>query len=283
MVTELTAGRYTVRGLSVGGVYTSLQIPELDVILDAGIPLRSFAGTDRIFLSHGHPDHASGLASLLGIRMLIGKGAARVYLPAQIVPAMEESIGALSRLHRTKLLAELIAMHPGDVLPLGHDLWVQAFATHHGVASLGYQFVRRVTKLRPELRELPGEEIARLRRSGAPNVFEVLERRELAYATDTLSRVLETEPSILEAKVLILECTFIDDRRTVEEVRERMHIHLDELIANAGRFHNEQVVLMHFSQAYSPEQVHQTLRERLPPELKQRVRVFAPEQGRWFG
>ncbi len=40
---------------------------------------------------------------------------------------------------------------------------------------------------------------------------------------------------------------------------------------------------MHFSQAFSPGEVHDTLRERLPPGLRERVRVFAPESGRWFG
>jgi ribonuclease Z len=40
---------------------------------------------------------------------------------------------------------------------------------------------------------------------------------------------------------------------------------------------------MHFSQAYSPAYVHATVRERLPESLKGRVKVFAPESGRWFG
>src|SRR4051812_33049380 len=58
-ILELNAGSYRVQGVSVAGVYTSLRVPELGVVLDAGVPLRSFAGTDRIFLSHAHPDHAS--------------------------------------------------------------------------------------------------------------------------------------------------------------------------------------------------------------------------------
>lgn len=282
MLTEVSAGPYTVRGISVGGVYTSLQVPELGVLLDVGVPIRSFAATDSIFLSHGHSDHASALGSLLGIRSLIGKRAPRVYFPAEIEAPLREALGLLGRLHRSPMTIEAMPMHPGDVRALKSDLHVRAFRTHHPVPSLGYQFFKRVAKLKPEYRELPPEEIGRRRRAGEP-LFDEVDRLELAYSTDTLSRVLESEPSVLESRVLILECTFIDPRRTAEDAQERFHIHLDEILERADRFRNEAVVLMHFSQAYSPEEVHATLQQRLPPGLRERVRVFAPESGRWFG
>ncbi|HLL52365.1 MAG TPA: hypothetical protein VK447_02405 [Myxococcaceae bacterium] len=110
-----------------------------------------------------------------------------------------------------------------------------------------------------------------------------MDRLELAYATDTLSRVLETAPFVLESRVLILESTFLDEHKTVEDAREYAHVHLDEIIARADRFQNEALVLMHFSQAYHPEAVHRLLQARLPESLRERVRVFAPLGDRWFG
>ena len=71
MLTTVRAGRYTVRGVSVGGVYTSLQIPELGVLLDIGLAPRSFAGVDQLVVSHGHADHIGALNTLLGIRGLM--------------------------------------------------------------------------------------------------------------------------------------------------------------------------------------------------------------------
>ncbi|HEX8697229.1 MAG TPA: MBL fold metallo-hydrolase [Myxococcaceae bacterium] len=284
MLTEVQAGPYTIRGISVGGVYTSLQVPELGVVLDAGVPLRSFATTDHIFLSHGHSDHASALGALLGIRGLVGKHSpAQVFLPAEIESAVQEAQTALCRLHRSEISYETIPMLPGDTRKVAKDLWVRAFRTHHAGPSLGYQFLRRVTKLKPEHRGLPGEEIGRLRREGVEGIFEATERLEVAYATDTLSRVLESTPSILESRVLILECTYIDQSRTVEDAQERLHTHLDEIIARADLFRNEALVLMHFSQAYGPEAVHDIVRKRVPPSLLERVRVFAPDSSRWFG
>jgi len=282
MLDEVQAGPYTLRGVSVGGVYTSLQVPELGVVLDAGVPIRSFAGTDYLFLSHGHADHASALGALLGIRNLIGKGPPKVFLPAEIEASMVETLQVMDKLHRASMEIKPVPMRPGDTVKLHHDLWVRAFRTHHPVPSLGYQFLRRVTKLRPEFRELPPEEIARRRKAGDA-LFDEVDRLELAYATDTLSRVLETSPFLLESRVLILECTYVDERRGVEAAREHCHLHLDEIVSRASLFQNEALVLMHFSQMYSPAEVHEIIQRKAPPELRDRIRVFAPPSGPWFG
>jgi ribonuclease Z len=283
MLTELQVGPYTVRGISVGGVYTSLQVPELGVVLDAGIPLRTFASTDRIFLSHGHTDHSGGLGALLNIRALTGKGRGQVFLPQESEADVRSLLAAHDRLARGELDVELVPLLPGDERALGHGLSVRAFRTHHAVPSLGYQFLRRVSKLRPEHRALGSEEIARRRREGDATLFEEAEHLELAYATDTRASVLDATPALFESKVLILECTFVGAERTPEEAQRRAHLHLDELATRAERFRNEALVLMHFSQAYSPAQVREAVQARLPAGLRERVHVFAPEATRWFG
>lgn len=283
MITEVRAGPYTIRGISVGGVYTTLHIPELDVVLDAGLPLRSFATVGRFFLSHGHLDHVSGLAGLLNIRGLVGGKRATIYLPAEIEEPVRDLLRAHTALARAELDVELVPMRPGDERPIGNSVFVRAFQTHHPVPSLGYQFVRRVSKLRPEHHGKAPEEIARLRKQGGPGLFDEHERLELAYATDTLSRVLETEASLLESRVLVIECTFVDSTRSVEDARRKFHLHLDELVELAPRFNNEALVLMHFGQGTSPERVREAVQRRLPPGLRERVVVFAPEGDRWFG
>ncbi|MBX3250155.1 MAG: MBL fold metallo-hydrolase [Myxococcales bacterium] len=280
---EVEAGPYRVRGVSLGGVYTSLHVPELGVVLDAGIPVRAFAATDHLFLSHAHGDHVGALPALLGIRGLLhAKRPPRVYLPAPIVSTLEDALASLSALQRYDLSIDPVPMSPGDEAQLRQDLYVRAFRTHHPVPSLGYLFFDRVQKLRAEHRGLPGAEIARRKAAGEP-LFDVQERPLLAYATDTLLRVVETAPEITRAKVLILECTFLDERKSLEASRAGCHVHLDELVAVVERLENEHVVLMHFSQIYSPREVHQILEARLRPLLGERLVVFAPTKGGWPG
>ena len=84
MLLRVSAGPYTIRGVSVGGVYNSLHVPELGVLLDVGIAPRSFAGVSHIFLTHGHADHVASLGALLGIRALSRVPPPRVILPAEI-------------------------------------------------------------------------------------------------------------------------------------------------------------------------------------------------------
>ncbi|HEY5951496.1 MAG TPA: MBL fold metallo-hydrolase [Kofleriaceae bacterium] len=283
MLTTVTAGPYTIRGVSVGGVYTSLAVPELGLVLDAGISPRSAGGIDTILLSHGHADHVGALPALLGIRALHGKTKPpRVVMPAEIVDDLKAALAALSKLQRWPLDIDAIGMMPGDEIELRGDLLVRAVRTFHPVPSLAYVIVRRVSKLRAEFRGLPGPEIA-ARRLAGETMTEHEDRLELAYATDTLISVLDHSPELLAARVLIMECTFFDERKTIEAARAGCHIHLDEVIERADAFHNDHVVLMHCSQLYQPHEVAQILDKRVPPALRRRIIPFVPKTDHWPG
>jgi ribonuclease Z len=283
VLTSVTAGPFTIRGVSVGGVYTSLAVPELGVVFDAGISPRSAGGTDTILLSHGHADHVGALPAMLGIRALHGKSRPpRVFMPAEIVDDLQTALAALSKLQRFPLEIEAIGMNPGDDVELRGDLRVRAVRTFHPVPSLAYIITRRVTKLRAEFRGLPGAEIAARRAAGEP-MTEHEDRLELAYATDTLVSVLDHAPELLTARVLVMECTFLDSRKTLEAARAGCHVHLDEVIERADRFANDHVVLMHVSQLYRPDEVARILDARVPPALRSRIIPFVPRSSHWPG
>jgi ribonuclease Z len=283
MLTSVDAGPFTIRGVSVGGIYTSLHVQELDVLLDVGIAPRSFGAIDDLFLSHAHADHVGAITSLLGLRGLLSKGPLRIFLPDAVTDDLTESLAAMSRLQRYDLAVECVRMCPGSEVHLRADLWVRAFPTFHPVPSLGYQFFRRVKKLRPELTHLPGREIARRRKAGDTSLFYQQEHLELAYATDTLVRVLDETPSIATSRVLVIECSFLDERKSLEASRAGCHIHLDELLDKADLLENEHIVLMHFSQIYRPKEVREILERRCPKALFERIVAFAPHRNHWPG
>jgi ribonuclease Z len=276
VLTQVTAGRYTVRGVSVGGVYTALNVPELDVAFDVGLAPRSFAGVKTLMLSHGHVDHAGALPTLLGIRALHGHPTPlRVVMPAEIVDDVQATLTAMTALQRYPLAIHAIGLNHGDEVALRPDLLVRAFRTFHPVPSLGYQLVRRVKKLKPEHRGMAGPEIAN-RRAAGEDLFDTFDHLELAYATDTLIQVVDHSPEVLASSVLIMECTFLDERKAIADARAGCHIHLDEVIERAEKFANQHVVLMHFSQLYRPDEIAGILDRRLPPELRKRVTPFVP-------
>jgi ribonuclease Z len=283
LLTTVTAGAYTFRGVSVGGVYTSIAVPELGVLFDAGIPARSLAAIDTILLSHGHADHVGALPAILGIRALQGKTKPpRVVMPVEIVGDVLAALEALSRLQRFELAIEPVGVSPGDEVELRGDLRVRAIRTFHPVPSLAYLIVRRIAKLRPELRGLAGPEIAARRRAGE-DVTEHEERLELGYATDTLITALDHAPELYDARVLMMECTFLDGKKPLEAARAGCHVHLDEVIERADRFRNEAIVLMHVSQLYAPNEVAALLDRRVPPELRRRIVPFTPDRAHWPG
>jgi len=283
MLTTVTAGPYTVRGISVGGVYTSLAVPELGLVFDAGSSPRSAGAIDTILLSHGHADHVGALPAFLGIRALTGKTKPpRVVMPSEIVDDLVAALAALSKLQRFPLEIVPIGMQPGDELALRADLRIRAVRTFHPVPSLGYLIVRRVGRLRADLVGLPGPEIAARRRAGE-EVSDYDDRLELAYATDTLVSALDHAPELYKARVLIVECTFLDDRKSLEAARAGCHIHLDELIERADLFENDHVVLMHFSQIYRPDEISALLDRRVPAKLRAKIIPFIPSGSSWPG
>jgi ribonuclease Z len=283
VLSTVTAGSLSIRGISVGGVYTSLAVPELGVVFDAGASPRSSCAIDTILLSHGHADHVGALPAFLGIRALSGKTRPpRVVMPAEIVGDLTAALAALSRLQRFPLEIEAIGMLPGEEIALRGDLRVRAVRTFHPVPSLAYLIVRRISKLRPELSGLTGPQIA-ARRRGGERVTDQEDRLELAYATDTLISALDHAPELFQARTLIMECTFLDQRKSLEAARAGCHIHLDEVVERADRFANEHVVMMHFSQIYRPDEIAGILDARLPPELRKKVVPFLPAGAHWPG
>jgi ribonuclease Z len=274
-VTEaIRLDQLTVRGASRGGVGTWFRIQPPGVAFDVGHGAPELSGVSRIFITHGHLDHAAGVPFLLSQRSLQELGPTEIYCPEEVSGPLASFIEAGARLEGRRYEYRMQALSPGDRVDVGGGMRVDSFATNHVTASLGYHLVQSVGRLRSEFRTCSSVELARLRHQGVR--LEASEDRIwLSYTGDTSATTLDEEPRLFEARMLLLECTFLGpDWR--EKAADFGHIHFDDLCQRAERFTNERIVLHHLSRRFSLAQLREAV-DRDLPGLAARVRIVGEE------
>ncbi|MCB9789272.1 MAG: hypothetical protein H6744_21560 [Deltaproteobacteria bacterium] len=240
---------FTLTGFSLGGVETAVVVPEWRLAFDVGRGRDHLMRCEHIALTHTHMDHAGGLPYLLALRQLHRLPPPTVYVPGQLAQALRTMLDAWDPLQRYRTECPIVAVEPGSRHRIGRDLYLEPFRTYHPVPSFGYSVVREVQKLRPELGHLSGREIAALRKEGT-EVTHTEHRRLLSVTGDTLPEVLDRQPHILESRVLVMECTFLDDRKPYQACRDGGHTHLRDLEERAAVLGPEHLVLSHFSRIH---------------------------------
>ncbi len=264
-----------VDAISVGGLETCIQLPGLDLCFDIGRCPRSAVGRSMVLFTHAHIDHLGAIASHAATRDMMGMSPPTYVLPPPLVDDVEALLGCWRRLDRSDLPCKLVGLGPGESLPVRKGLVARPFRSLHRVLCQGYVLWRENRRLRPDLAGLPEQEIRARRLAGEPVTIQE-EVPEVAFTGDTLVDVLDREPALYHARLLILEVTFMDDRVSVEQTRSKGHIHLDEIVERADRFRNEAILMTHLSARHSAEEAERILDARLPPELRARVTLLHP-------
>ena len=270
-------GGQVLHAVSVGGIETCFQLPAFDCCLDIGRCPPGAVGRSRLFLTHAHMDHAAGLPYYVSMRAMQRLEPPKVYCPAGVAPILSEILDRWTLLDSNANRCTLVPSHPGDEIPIGGDAHVQAFRSPHRVETLGYAFYRRRRKLKAHLHGLDGQAIAARARAGE-DIHDTVDRCELCFPGDTSIEVLESEPTVRQARLLLLECTFIGDRPQRSWVRQGGHVHLDDIAERAELFENEAILLTHFSRRYSPSEARAAVQARLPAHLAERVHLLLEPQ-----
>jgi len=270
---SLEAAGIPIEGVSIAGHESFYKLPTLRTLLEFGRAPEDVVGYSTVCVSHGHLDHAAGLAHYASRRRLAGLPTARVFVPAEAAPDASRWLEACERLERIDYDVEVVPASPGDRVPLRNDLALTVLPGRHRVPTVGYLFAEVRHKLRDDLVGKEGSEIAALRASGV-EVTRTEELPLLAYPGDCSAEIFEACPELFRARVLLLECSFLfpEDR---DRAREYAHIHLDDLVTRAARFENEAIVLTHFSQRYTAEEIRRSL-ETLPEPLRRKTTAFLP-------
>ncbi len=264
-----------VKGISIGGVETCIQLPGHDLCFDIGRAPRSAVHRSRVAFTHAHLDHMGGVAMHVATRALTSQEPPTYLMPASAVPHFQAMLKAWRRLDRSRLPCHVVPMEPGGAFALAEGRERRAFTTKHTVPSAGYAIYTSKQKLRPAYFGLPGPELQRLREAGEP-ITRTVESCDVAVPGDTSIDALDEQPWLYKARLLILEATFLDDRVDVAACRSKGHVHLDEILERADRFENQAILLTHFSARYALAEIRAILHERLPPSLRERVHPLIP-------
>ena len=163
------------------------------------------------------------------------------------------------------------ATHEGRMIPIGINLdqmgtdvastpkgrySVRPYRMKHSIPAIGYLIVETRKKLKEEFMKLEPKEIGRLVKSGADVTYRV-EIPWLAFTGDTTFQGVLENPIFFQARVLILECTYLglEEGETQAFARKRSHVHILDIEDHLDKFKNEVIVLCHFSRRYKKTEI----------------------------
>jgi ribonuclease Z len=259
-----------VDAISIGGVETCIELPEAKLAFDIGRCPHSAVNRRTVLFTHAHMDHLGGVAYHCATRALRRLPPPRYVIGRENAAALRELFEVWRRLDRSELENELVEIGPGEELRLDNGWYARPFRSPHRAPCQGYGLWSRRKKLLDEHVGRAPAELARMRASGTVLEREV-ETAEFAFTGDTLIDVVEKEAVVREARLLVMEVTFLDERVSVAECRSKGHVHLDEVAERAELFRNEALLFTHFSARYRQRDILKRLDERLPPDLRARV------------
>lgn len=264
-------------GFSLAGEETYVVAPEMNLGFDLGRAPRVVLTADNILLSHGHMDHAAGVAYYFSQRMFIDAPVGSLYAPEPLVAPLRDLLRIWGGIDGHRPQANIVAAIPGQDIPLRRDLIVRPFSVHHPgrgrgrslVHALGYSAIEVRRKLKDEFVGLEGPELVELKRKGV----EITRRVEIplvTYTGDTGPGEFFDMDHVRDSKVLVVECTFVTAEHR-ERARAGNHMHLNDLREVVSKLNNERILLTHLTRRTALPEAKALLRKELGSLADERV------------
>ncbi len=272
---------YSLKGFSVSGLATYIQIPEMDCVFDLGECPLSAVGLNHVFLSHAHGDHSRCLMRHFSLRRMMGiSHPATYYMPDFLVENFRALVRAEAVFEGVSLerimYPEIVPVVAGaEAIPLAmrKDLLVQGFRVRHSVPSMGFTIFRTKKKLKPEFWGQSPAQLIAARSAGQVLETQIIDP-EVVFIGDCIGTSLWEQDHIWKARTVMIECTFImDDEK--EMARKKGHTHISEIVQVltelGDRIQSKHIVLKHFSLKYSREMILAEVERQIPDAFKERI------------
>lgn len=260
-------------GVSVAGQGTCFFLPESCVAIDVAQGLPFSFRAKNFLITHAHMDHASGIPYVVSQKALIKAPQPTFYMPPEMLDSMKNIIYEWQKIDGHEYEFNFKSVETGKTYELDKIHTFKPFKTFHRVPSVGYTVCETRKKLKKEFEVATQGEIVRLKRSGM-ELTEDIEIPLFSYTGDTTMKFWDQNPEVLKSKILFMEVTYWDKKKSVETAQEWGHIHLDEVIDRIADFKGEKLVFTHISSRYSIEYVRKLLQERVPKKYHDIVDVF---------
>lgn len=269
VLNEVRLGGIRLIGYSLAGEETVVAAPELNVCFDIGRAPQEVLSTDHVLLTHGHMDHSAGIAYYLSQRNFVGNAPGTVVVPQPLVEPLKALMAVWARIEGHLSPARIVPLAPGQDYTIRKGLIARAYQTIHGGPCLGYSVIDVRQKLLDKYLDLPGPQIAELNRKGV-QITRTLEVPLISYCGDTAYGPFFDLPHVKNAKVLVLECTFIDPEHRSRATAGN-HLHADSFCDLLGQLNNEHILLTHLSRRTSLRAARTELNRKLPKEQMDRI------------
>ncbi|MDG0816167.1 MBL fold metallo-hydrolase [Bdellovibrio svalbardensis] len=265
--------KYKFHGLSLSGIRTAIAMPELSLSFDVAQGYPYLLNLKNFFISHGHLDHAAGVPYIISQKAMTSQEAGKFYMPKSLVEPLDQIMKIWEKIEGHQYKYEFIGVEADDEIYLNAQTYVKVFPTTHRVDSFGYTVFEIHKKLKAELQGLSQDEIVDLKRQGH-EVNELQHIPVVSFTGDTQIEFLNSRPWVRDSKILLMEATYLDSRKTIEAARQWGHTHLDEIIPRLQDIKSEKIVLIHLSSRYSDTEVKKIIQQRIPAEYQDRIEVF---------
>jgi len=256
-------------GYSLAGEETVIAAPELNVCFDIGKAPREVISCDHLCISHGHPDHTAGLHYYFTQRWFLDIDTGTAYLPDYLLEPVQDLMRVWARIEGRLTEANLVVAKPGQDIPIRRDLTLRPFAVNHGMPTLGFSVIEVRHKLKPEFVGKTGPELVQLKKQKVEIEYQ-LEIPLIAYCGDTAAGDFLDLDHVRNAKILLLECTFIDEEH-IGRAHAGKHFHLRDLPSVMARLRNQNIVLHHLTRRVFLGEARSRVKEVLSSDDYQRV------------
>ncbi len=259
-------------GFSLAGEETVVAAPELNICFDVGRAPREIISIANVCLSHGHMDHAAGVAYYLSQRNFVGNAPGRVICHVALAGAIQRLMGVWADIEQHTSPGVIIGVEPLEDVPIRRGLVVRPFEVNHGASAMGFSVIEARHKLKPEFVGKTGPQLVALKREGV-EIEHHTETTLVTYTGDTALGEYMEHDFVRNSRVLVVECTFFDTEH-ISRARAGRHIHVCDLPQLLRSAPESEVLLTHLTRRTDVRQAKKILAQSLGANDMDRVRFL---------